>query len=153
MKAFYALTHREQLMLLGGAAVLIIAGLWLYVWQPLRAEQALQSDRISRYLTLLEIVQGTNDTAHTRITPAVDALTPLAPRITQSAKAADIAIARLDPEGDRLRLTVAKADFAVIIQWIASLEAAESIRAVSIEIARLTEPGQVSMRITVEDAR
>ncbi|MFC6589488.1 type II secretion system protein GspM [Sulfitobacter pacificus] len=79
--------------------------------------------------------------------------TPLAPRITQSAEAAGIPLARLDPEGAQLRVTVAKVGYAEASAWIASLEARDGVRVLAIEMSRLTEPGQITLRMTLEDAR
>jgi general secretion pathway protein M len=76
----------------------------------------------------------------------------LAPRITQSAEGAGIPLARLDPEGTRLRITVAKAGYNDLIEWIAALEATQNVRVVSVEMSRATEPGQVSLRLLLEDA-
>lgn len=152
MTTFKNLTPREQILLLGGGAVLIVIGIWLYVWQPLTAERAQQADRIARYLTIIEIAE-TADNTQPRAPVVASPTTSLAPRVTQSAEAAGIQIARLDPDDPRLRLTVVKASFVEITSWIAMLEANDGIRAVAVEMSRQTEPGQVSVRMTVEDTQ
>jgi general secretion pathway protein M len=152
MKAFQNLTLREQVMVSGGGAILLVLGLWFYVWQPVAAEQRLQSERIARYLSILDIARTAQDGAPRQAVAVVNR-TPLAPRITQSAEAAGIPLSRLDPEGARLRVTVAKVGYAEATGWIADLEATSGVRALSIDMARLTEPAQVSLRMTLEDAQ
>ena len=152
MSALARLTPRERLLVLGGGAALAVLALWLYAWQPLLAETRVQQDRIARYLALIEIAQGAADAGGTvPASPPAD-LPPLGPRVTASAEAAGIALARLDPDGARLRLTVAEADYTALTDWIATLEATRNVRAVSVEMDRLTQPGRVSMRLTLEDA-
>jgi type II secretory pathway component PulM len=153
VKAFEQLTQREQILLLGGAALLVVLGLWTYVWQPIVTDRAHQSSRIARYLSVIEIARKADAGGTPRPDAAVANATPLAPRITQSAEAAGIPLARLDPEGTQLRVTVAKTGYAEASAWIASLEARDGARVLSIEMSRLTEPAQISLRMTLEDAR
>lgn len=151
MKPLGSLSPRERHLLLGGGAFLLILGVWFYVWQPIFQAKAVQTDRIIRYLALIDL---TDQKARAR--PLVETATtpdlPLAQRLTQSSQEADITLARLDPDGERLRVTVASAPYHSLIVWIASLEAQSSVRAVSVEMSRLTAPGMVSLRMTVEDA-
>ena len=152
MSVLSKLNPRERLIVLGGGALLLVLGLWIYVWQPQMAERAVQHDRISRYLAVIEIARNAETpvaVAAPRGAPDV----PIGPRVTQSAAAAGIPLARLDPDGSRLRITVAKAGYAELIGWIATLESAEEVRALSVEMSRLTEPGQVSLRLLLEDTR
>ena len=146
------LNPRERLIVLGGGALLLVLGLWIYVWQPLMAERAVQHDRISRYLALIDIARNAEIPAVAAV-PSSASDVPIGPRVTQSAAAAGIPLARLDPDGPRLRITVAKAGYADLIGWIATLESAEEVRALSVEMSRLTEPGQVSLRLLLEDTR
>lgn len=150
MSVLDRLNPRERVIVLAGGAILAGLVAVVYVWQPLAADRAQQTERIARYLAVLEITRSAG-----RGVPLAESTlvndTPLAPRITRSAEAVGIPLARLDPEGARLRVTVASAAFDELIRWIAALEAAEGVRAVSVEMARLTQPGQVSMRLTLED--
>lgn len=152
MNALSKLNPRERLIVLGGGALLLVLGLWIYVWQPLMAERAVQHDRISRYLAVIEIARNA-ETPVAVAAPRGASDVPIGPRVTQSAAAAGIPLARLDPDGSRLRITVAKAGYAELIGWIATLESAEEVRALSVEMSRLTEPGQVSLRLLLEDTR
>ncbi|KAA0916349.1 type II secretion system protein M [Aquicoccus porphyridii] len=152
MSILARLNPRERVIVLGGGAFLIALAAWFYVWQPLASERAEQAERIARYLAVIEITRMVDNRAPT-VEPAPVNDAPLTPRITQSAEAAGIPLARLDPDGSRLRITVASAGFAELTRWIAALESVEGVRALSVEMSRLTQPGQVSMRLTLEDAQ
>ena len=151
MNAFARLSVRERVLVLGCGAALIILGLWLYVWQPIVVNRTTQTARIARYLTLIEIA-GDTDNVAVRIAPVTVDDTPLASRVTQSAEATGIPLARLDPNGAQLMVTVASTSYVEAISWIAALESDSNVRALSVQISRLTEPGRVSLRMTLEDA-
>lgn len=151
MKALAALTPRERLLIFGGGAVLLVLGVWFYAWQPITRTQETETGRIARYLALIDLARDEDATTPAQpISQTPDA--PLAQRVTQSGEAGGIPLARLDPEGSRLRVTVAEAPYAALMDWIASLEAQAAVRALSVEMSRLTAPGMVSLRITLEDA-
>lgn len=146
------LNARERVLIFGGGVVVACLALWIYVWQPLVAERAAQEDRIARYLAVIQLAQ-TADTLSIPATQATAPELPLASRITQSARDANIELARLDPDGPRLRVTVANADYADLIGWIAVLENDAQAIAVSAEMARQIEPGHVSLRLMLENAQ
>lgn len=151
MTVLSRLTARETWLLAGGGTVLVIFGLWAYVWQPLTDQRADQKDRIARYLSVIDIARDAPGTVRKPASSCTDA-TALGPRITRSAERAGIPLTRLDPEGALLRITVASADYGDAMLWIADLEASACTRALSVEMSRLTEPGKVSLRMTLEDA-
>lgn len=148
MKRFADLTPREKRLLgIGGAALMGLA-LWLYAWQPLVARQAAQQDRMARYLAILDIVAQAPADGTARTCAGNGGL---APRVVDSAEQVGILLARLDPEGPRLRITVAETRFEQAIAWISELETRACTSAVAVDMTRLTAPGMVSLRITLED--
>jgi type II secretory pathway component PulM len=128
MKLLSRLNPRERMLVLTGGAVLLIYGLWTFVWLPTVSERALQTDRIARYLAVTQIALTADDAVPVAVR-SPNAAIPLAPRIT-----------------------VAKAGYNDLIEWIAALEATQNVRVVSVEMSRATEPGQVSLRLLLEDA-
>ncbi|MFZ5962165.1 type II secretion system protein GspM [Thalassococcus sp. BH17M4-6] len=149
MNAFSKLSRREQIMLLGGGALLLALALWRFGWQPIQTEQALLQEDMARYMTLMRVAdqagQGPDDTA------AADPR-PIALRITQTAEAQGLSLTRLEPEGAGMRVAMDVADFARIIDWIAVLEANANLRATTVELDRRPTPGEVSARLTLEPA-
>lgn len=146
------LEPREKKLVIAGGAVLIALGMWLYVWEPLTQQRAEQENRIARYLTVLDITDRVDPIQRDSAPTCTDA-GALAPRVTQSAETAGIPLTRLDPEGARLRITVAETAYVDAMRWIADLERRSCVRTVSVDMSRLTQPGQVSLRITLEDTQ
>ena len=146
------LTPREQILLTAAGALFIVIGVWTWVWQPITAQNALQKERIARYLTLISLARETQNTLPAQPAPCAQE-TALAPRITKSAETANIPLTRLDPEGTRLKLTVATTQYADVMQWIAALEATSCVTVSDVDMTRLTQPGQISVRMTLEDTQ
>lgn len=151
MTRLSGLTPREKGLLAAGAAVLAGAAAWLLVVVPLIEQRRALEDRIARYANILNVVDAA-PRAGDGAAPACTATGPLAPRVVARAEAAGIALARLAPDAGRLRVTVAETGYADAIAWIADLETRACARATSVEMARLTAPGQVSLRLTLEEA-
>ncbi|MFA8386237.1 MAG: type II secretion system protein GspM [Pelagibaca sp.] len=151
MTAFSRLTLREKWLLIAGGGGLLLLCLWLYIWQPVNDQRALQQDRIARYLSLIDIAGQTQDVTRPDLATCNDT-SALGPRITRSAEASDIPLARLDPEGPRLRITVSNTGYAGAMSWISELEATTCTKVVAVEMVRLAEPGKISLRMTLEDA-
>lgn len=151
MSKLSELTPREKLLIGLAAGVLSVTAIWLYVWQPLSERYSAQQDRIARYASILNIVERAPETA-AQAMPACTRTGALAPRVVESAEAAGIVLARLDPQGGALRVTVADSAYDAAIDWIAELEARSCVRATSVQMSRLTAPGQVTLRITLQEA-
>lgn len=146
------LSVREKGLVIGGGVLLLLIGFWLYVWQPLLHQRALQEDRIARYLAVLDITDQFDPMTRDSATHCAQT-TALGPRVTQSAETVGMPLARLDPEGPRLRITVAETGYVAAMMWISELETRMCVRAISVEMSRLPQPGQVALRMTLEDAR
>ena len=150
MSALASLSLRERVLLIGGG--LLVTGLmaWQFAWQPIQAERAALEVEIERYLMLAQVADEIGPAG----TTAQDGTSlPLAQRITRSAQGAGVPIARLDPSGARLRVAVEQVGFDALLGWLQTLEQDEAARAVTLEVERLTEPGVVTARLTLEDAR
>ena len=90
------------------------------------------------------------DAAPSAAAPAPDG--PISARVTRSAQAAGIALARLEPRGAELTALVDEAPFEAIIDWIAEMERTEAVRLTGIAIDRRPAPGVVSARLDLEDS-
>lgn len=150
MAAFLRLSTRERWLIgLVLPLVLVLAG-WAYLWQP----------------TQVEIAQLRGQIAETRgVQAALDLypegqvvqqpLTqrgPVANRVTRSAEAAGVTIARLEPLGNGLTALVDAAPFDDVLAWIVDMESAEGLRVTGVDLSRRAEPGAVSVRLDLEDA-
>lgn len=146
------LSMREKVLIISGGAVLLMCALWFYVWQPLEQQRSVQESRIARYLAVLNLTdqfEPISSDFGTQCTPTM----ALGPRVTQSAEAFGMPLTRLDPEGNRLRITVAETSYIDAMTWIADLEVQSCVRIIIVEMNRLSQPGLVSLRTTLEEAR
>lgn len=74
---------------------------------------------------------------------------PVSAVATDTAPDFGLAIRRIEPEGDGVRLLLEDADFAAILLWTETLERAHGLRLIAVEMDRRPEPGAVSARMTV----
>ncbi|MCE0507396.1 type II secretion system protein M, partial [Roseivivax sp. GX 12232] len=127
--------------------------LFRFGWQPIQAERARLNTEISRHLALSRLAADAEDLRGGSAAPAPAQEAPLAQRVTRSAEAAGVALARIEPQGGRLSLSVQEAAFRDVLDWIVTLEREEAVQATALEIDRQTAPGVVSARLTVEAMR
>lgn len=141
---------REQRLLQVLAAVLGVAVVYFLIWQPsqqarLQAEQRLQAQQqqllwvqqnIARYQALAARQQE-------RVEPASGSLTQ---RLNQAAEAQDIRLARMQPQGEGMVVSVDEASFSQVLQLVAQLEQQYQLRVETLDVARLDTPGQVRVR-------
>lgn len=146
------LSRREKVLVTSGGAILLICGLWLYVWQPLGQQRSLQENRIARYLAVLNLTDQFEPSASDFGAQCTNTMA-LGPRVTQSAEAFGMPLARLDPDGNRLRITVTETSYIDAMLWLEDLEIRSCVRTIMVEMNRLPQPGLVSLRAALEDAR
>lgn len=151
MSALSNLSARERaLLLLVLPLVLLLAG-WRFGWVPLEALRESREAEIATWRLVAEAASAASTGPGPEAAP-VDAA-PFAARVTSSAEAAGLSLSRLEPEGDRLRVTVEEAPFAQVVLWISDLEAEQGVLLAAIEMDRRTAPAAVSARLLLEPAR
>ena len=147
---FDALTGRERALLLAVLPLVVIALGYFGLWQPVQAARAgyvAQIDAYTQVSATIAALQDQPTTPH-----PVENTLPLSTRITQSADAAGLELRRLEPEGDRIAVTLDNAAFASVILWLSDLEVGQSVVLVQIDMDRRVEPGTVSARLVLEAA-
>ncbi|OWU84702.1 hypothetical protein ATO6_10145 [Oceanicola sp. 22II-s10i] len=148
MSALSALNPRERVMVIGGGLILAALVLWRFAWAPMQEERAALEADLTRYVMLAQVADDVSVTARAGAEPR--ATIPLTQRVTRSAGEAGVPLSRLDPDGARLRVVVERARFDDLLAWIGTLEGREGAKAVALDVERLTEPGVVTARLTVE---
>ena len=148
MSALSSLSARERVLVLLVLPLVVLLGGWRFAWAPLAEARLAREAEIGGYRLVAEAASRAG--AAPLASPAE--VVPLANRVTATAEAAGIALSRLEPEGEALRVAVAEASYATVILWLAELEG-EDVLVSSVEIDRRTTPGVVSARVLLEDAR
>ena len=73
--------------------------------------------------------------------------------VERSARAASIAITRMQPEGESgVRISFEQVSFDTLIEWLAALEAGHALRAHTLQLERIEAPGRVSGEVLLGDA-
>ncbi len=153
MNLLSSLNPRERILVVGGAVILVGLMVWRFGWQPIQTERAALNTDIARYIALSNLAESATAQRRSggaRFGTAPEGRAPLAQRVTRSADAAGVVLARIEPRGEQLALVVQEADFRDLLSWIVSLESREGVSATALEIDRQTVPGIVSARLTVE---
>lgn len=141
---------REQRLLTALAAVLAVALLYFVIWQPsqqarLNAEQRLQSQQqqlqwvtqnLARYQALKSAQQTSSNQSAGSLTQ----------RLNQAAEANDISLARIQPQGQGVVISVDEANFDRVLAFVAQLEQQYQLQISTLDVARLDTPGQVRVR-------
>jgi general secretion pathway protein M len=148
MSALASLSARERVLLLVVLPIVILVAGWRLAWVPISDARAAREAEIAGYRMVAEAASRAGATP----LAAPTATTPLATRVTASAEAAGLALSRLEPEGESLRVAVAEAGFPQLVLWLADLEG-EDVLVSAVEMDRRTAPGAVSARVLLEDAR
>lgn len=145
---FNARSTREQFLLAGLAAVAVVALLYSAVWRPLTVHRDAAIADVARYDTLRAEVRLAGPSG---LNPAAGLQGAEAPSIAGSAADHGLLVRRIEPEGDNTRLSFEDAEFARILDWIASMEGAGIARVSTVQIDRRPAPGVVNAQITLED--
>ena len=147
------LSGRERTLVLALLPLSVIAMGYLGLWQPVQAARAAYRVDIGAYAQLSATVAAMQaQPALPRTATAGEGL-PLSTRITQSAEAAGLQLRRLEPEGDRIAVTLDNAAYASVILWLSDLEVGQSVLLVQIDLDRRVAPGTVSARLLLEAMR
>jgi general secretion pathway protein M len=134
-------TPRERVLLGVMAVAATLAVVYLLCWQPLQLARSTYAAALTRQDALLGRIAAisTGTTAQIVTDPR-----PPAVIVSESAAAAGLAIRRLEPAGDRVRLVLEDADFNLVLAWVDTLDRDFGLRVAEIDISRRPEPGMVS---------
>ena len=143
------LSPRERSLVTLLLPVVVLAGIFQFVWLPVQASRIARQSEIAAYTQVIDRVAALGTTSGSNLIIATPTI-PLSTRITQSAESAGLSLRRLEPEGDMLRVTLDDVAFANVMLWLSDLEVSQSVIVSAIEIDRRTAPGMVSARLLLK---
>ncbi len=146
------LSKRERFLVLFAIPITALVAGYYFAWQPLAEARADTQASIVGFRSITQAADAVRNRPDAEMLTSQADIRPIATRVTSSAEEHDLAIRRLEPEGQRLRVSLVDADFAEVLGWIADLEAFSSVRVVATEMDRRPEPGIVAARLTLEPA-
>ena len=139
-------TARERwLLVLGGVAVLFWIAFTL-VWQPIQARREALGGQIAFYERAIAALQAA---------PVPTTVAPSDPRslnaiVADASRQFDLSILRLEPEGNRIRVTLEDAAFPSVILWLKAMQQDSGLRASELDMTRRPAPGIVNATLVLE---
>lgn len=135
-------TPRERLLLGAMAAVAALAFVYLGIWQPLQNARNGYEAAIARQDALKARIAALGSDAAPA--PVISDPRPPAVIVSEAAASAALAIRRLEPAEDRVRVVLEDADFGAVLVWLDALDRDTGLKVAEIDITRRPEPGTVS---------
>ena len=149
LKAYYAqLNEREQRLVLISAVLVVIALFYWVIWSPLSQSVAKgQANLHSQQELLLWVQQNANRALQLQgsAKPSTKFTGSLAQEVNQSAGRLNIAIARMQPQGDELQVWIDQVPFNDVLSWLQGLES-KGIAILDLDIAETNAAGQIKIR-------
>lgn len=144
---FKALSEREQIMVLSAAVVAVVGIFYFALWQPLNQSIETQKAAVQSDKALLTWVQEQSSRAivlrqSASQTSFTGSLTQV---VNQTTRGANIPVARMQPQGDELIVSIDQVEFNELIQWLAILEK-RGVRIVQSDVSEVDTKGFVQVR-------
>ncbi len=148
MQKYRALTDREQMLVLVSGVVIVIAFLYWGIFAPLNAGIDREQTRLVSQQKLLEWVSERTAKAQQlrRAAGTSNLFTGSLPQAVNSTSSRfNIAISRMQPQGEELQVWVDQAPFNEVLNWLQTLESM-GIVILNADIAEADASGQVKIR-------
>ena len=147
-QTYQQLSEREQRLVLISAIVIVVGLFYWLIWAPLN--QSLESDRkaVAAQQELLTWVQKNANRAiqlRGASTTANSFSGSLPQAVNQTAGRLNIAISRMQPQGEQLQVWVDQAPFNDVLSWLQALEKM-GVSILDLDIADANIPGHVKIR-------
>lgn len=144
---FKGLTDREQKLVLSASIIAIIGIFYFALYQPLNESITTQQKALAADKALLSWVEEQSNRAtilrqSANQTSFSGSLTQV---VNQTTRNASIPVARMQPQGEELIVTIDQVEFNALIQWLAVLEQ-RGVRIVQSDVSEVNAQGFVQVR-------
>ncbi|GAC16331.1 type II secretion system protein GspM [Aliiglaciecola lipolytica] len=145
---FNQLSEREKTLVVISGIMLVIALFYFIVWSPISDSLETQRKLVtSNQADLIWMKKNANRAIQLRSAGGNSAVYSgsLPQAVNQTAGRVNIAISRMQPQGEELKVWVDQAPFNDVVSWLQSLEAL-GIRIINVDLAESNAPGMVKVR-------
>ncbi|WON76407.1 type II secretion system protein M [Serratia sp. UGAL515B_01] len=141
------ISPRERGLLLGCGVLIVLSLCYYTLWQPWQQRAEQWQHTISREKDTVEWMSQQAPRLRQQTPPPVQGEPiSLSATVTRSASAQGIIIARIQPQGERLAVTLEPSDFNRLMLWLTQLERQYRIRILAFDVAAKPEkPGWVAV--------
>ena len=148
LKKFYQLTDREQKLVLISGVVIVVGIFYWAIWSPLNG--ALEQSRKAvdtKQSDLAWVKRNASKAIQLRKSAGQSAaFTGSLPQaVNQTAGRVKIAISRMQPQGDELKVWVDEAPFNDVLSWLQALEK-RGVKILDMDVAKADSPGMIKVR-------
>ena len=148
LEKYRALTGREQILVLISAVVVVVTLFYFAILSPLNQSIAQQQNKLTSQTALLAWVEESAVRAQQlRLTQgtSVTFTGSLPQAVSSTSQQHNIAVSRMQPQGDELQVWIDDADFNALLSWLNALER-RGITVIQVDIAEADKPGNVKVR-------
>lgn len=145
---FQQLSDREKVLVSVAGVLVMVFVFYFIVWAPMNDALAAQRKSMQTNQTdLAWIKQSANRAVQLRTGTGVTGnFTGSLPQaVNQTASRVNIAISRMQPQGEELKVWVDQAPFNDVLSWLQSLES-QGVRIINVDLAEANSPGMVKVR-------
>jgi general secretion pathway protein M len=144
---FYAMNEREQKLVSLAGIVSVIAIFYFGLWSPLSnaltTQQSLLDNQKTLQIWVEEQALRAAKLRQSSTGPSFNgSLTQL---VNQTTRASKIQVARMQPVGDNLQITIDEIQFNTLVQWLDSIER-RGVVVLQTDITETNEEGYVQVR-------
>ena len=137
-------TPRERWLLGMGAAMVLVWVAITLIWQPVQSRRQDARQQIAVYDRALAALQSSDAPAAPVDARALNAI------VTEAAARFDLTIRRLEPAGERIRVTLDDAAFQTLVLWLEAMNRDSGLRATELDLSRRPAPGTVNAIMVLE---
>lgn len=148
LEKYRSLNERERNLTIAAGIMLVISVFYFAIWTPMQQSLKTNKAAVASQTELLEWVEqsanraiqlkqssGSNQTFNGSLPQTVN----------QSAARFNIAITRMQPQGDEIQVWVDKAPFNEVLKWLQQMEQ-QGINIAEADLAESDEPGMIKIR-------
>lgn len=156
MNAWQQLELRQRRLIGLAGLVLVVALVYVWIWEPLAQAREAERERIAQQQTLLNWLEAVSPMAerlrdNSRSSRDLDGRSLLG-LADETARAAGLAgaMARIEPTGDEeVRVWLEGADFISVMGWLEEFSRSRPVQVDQLQIDGTGNEGQVNVRVTL----
>lgn len=138
------LNKREQHLVLGMSALILVCAFFFALWQPLHDNLAKSQKELARKQQLLTWVQvNTAKFAGMNVQSGATNNTSLTNIVNNTARQLNITVSRMQPKDDVLQIWLDDVAFNDLLKWSETLYLQQGVVISAVDIAESNEPGRV----------
>lgn len=149
---------RERMLVLALGGVVLVAALYLFIWEPIGDRAERLDAQVAAQRDLVQWMQKAaieiKNAQKTQTRPAGRGGESLLSLVDRTAKSADLAEAlkRVEPEGaNRVRVWLELANFDDLVAWLSQVQRDYGLRIDTAVIDRDPSPGRVNARLVFQE--